>query len=248
MTLPDLSPLQWLACAIAALCIGLSKGGFGGFAMISVLVMANILPARESTGAILPMLIMGDIFAVRMYHKHSDGRLVLGLLPAAVAGVVIGWLLMPHISAETFGKVIGWLIIAFLGFSVVQQWKPNLTRFATEHPLLSLPCGLFAGITTMLANAAGPVMTIYLLARRLPKMVFVGTAAWFFFAINVIKVPFSASLGLINGSSITLNLILAPAVIAGVFTARYFLGKVNQSTFEWIMIALSFAGAVKLIL
>jgi uncharacterized membrane protein YfcA len=88
----------------------------------------------------------------------------------------------------------------------------------------------------------GPVMTIYLLACRLPKLEFVGTAAWFFFAINLLKVPFSASLGLINGASLTLNLLLAPGVVAGIFSGRWLLGMINQSLFEWLMILFSLAG------
>ncbi len=248
MNLPALDPWQWAASALAALCIGLSKGGFGGFAIPAILIMAQILPARASTGAILPMLILGDVFAVRIYNKYSDGRLVVRLLPAAIAGVIAGWLLMPHISAASFGRVIGWLTLGFVAFAIAQQIRPRVTEFATKHPGLSLPFGFLAGVTTMLANAAGPIMTIYLLACRLPKMNFVGTAAWFFFTINLVKVPFSLSLGLINFSSLSLNLALAPVVIAGVFLARALLGKVDQKAFEWLMIAMALAGAIKLVL
>ncbi len=91
-------------------------------------------------------------------------------------------------------------------------------------------------------------MTIYLLACKLPKMEFVGTAAWFFLTVNLVKVPFSTSLGLINGSSLTLNLILAPLVIGGVFAGRWLIKKVNQQVFEWLMILFSLAGAIRLIL
>ena len=100
----------------------------------------------------------------------------------------------------------------------------------------------------MLANAAGAVMTVYLLACRLPKYEFVGTAAWFFFIVNMIKVPFSASLGLINTSSLTLNLLLVPGIVAGVAGGRFFLGKINQQVFEWLMIVFSLAGGLRLIL
>ena len=117
------------------------------------------------------------------------------VLPPALAGIVCGWLLMPHIPAQSFGPLIGWLTIALVVLVLVQKFAPRLMNFAVEHPGIAWPFGWLAGSTTMIANAAGPVMTIYLLACRLPKFEFVGTAAWFFFAINLFKVPFSASSG-----------------------------------------------------
>jgi uncharacterized membrane protein YfcA len=215
--------------------------------MLAILIMARVLPARESTGAILPMLILADIFAVYTYRRHAKGGLVLRMLPPAAAGIVCGWLLMPHIPAQVFSPLIGWLTLALIALVLLQKFAPRLMNLAVEHPGIAWPFGWLAGSTTMIANAAGPVMTIYLLACRLPKFEFVGTAAWFFFAINLLKVPFSASLGLINSASLTLNLWLAPAVIGGLVAGRWMLGKINQAVFEWLMIVFSLLGAVRLI-
>jgi uncharacterized membrane protein YfcA len=245
--MPVLTSSQWLIAALAALSIGLAKAGFGGVGMLAVLLMAQVLPARESTGAILPMLIMADVFAVYIYRQHADGRLVLKLLPPAVLGIVCGWLLMPYIPAEGFDEVIGWLTLVLIVLVILQK-KTHLVRSAAAHPGLAWPFGWLAGVITMLANAAGPVMAMYLLARRLPKLEFVGTAAWFFFVVNVVKVPFSAGLGLINASSLALNACLFPAVVAGIFAGRWLLGKTNQLVFEWLMIVLSLIGALRLIL
>jgi len=117
-----------------------------------------------------------------------------------------------------------------------------------EHPAMAWSAGWAAGVTTMLANAAGAVMTIYLLACRLPKLQFVGTAAWFFLIINVAKLPFSVSLGLINVRSLTLNALLIPGVVLGVILGKFFLGKINQRAFEWMLIAFSLAGGLHLAL
>ena len=241
------SPTAWVLAFAAAACIGLSKTGFGGVGMLSVLLMAQVMPARESTGAVLPMLIVADIFAVWSFRKFTVWRHLVQMLPPAVVGIVTGWLLMPLISARVFGPLIGWLVVVLIVLTIVQKVSGRLSAAAAGHPSIAWPIGWLAGVTTMLANAAGAVMTIYLLACRLRKYEFVGTAAWFFFIVNVIKVPFSASLGLITPHSLLLNAALLPGIVLGVVSGRFLLGKINQEAFEWLMIAFSLAGGVKLI-
>lgn len=245
--MPYLTHAQWLLAILCAICVGMSKGGFSGIGMLAIILMARVLPPRESTGVILPMLILADIFAIFLFRKYADGRLVLRILPPAIVGVICGWLLFSKIEPIYFGPFIGWLTVGLIALVILQKTMPRVINLAAEHPKVAWPLGWLAGITTMLANAAGPVMTSYLLACRLPKMEFVGTAAWFFFAVNVIKIPFSHSLGLINPASLTFNLCLAPAVIAGFFMGRWLLGKVNQEVFDWLMIGLSLLGALRLI-
>ncbi|MCX6969832.1 MAG: sulfite exporter TauE/SafE family protein [Verrucomicrobia bacterium] len=242
------SSWQWACAYAAAVCIGLSKTGFGGVGMVAVLLMAQVMPPRESTGAVLPLLIVADIFAVYTFRRFTVWRHLVKMLPPAVLGIVSGWLLMPHISARFFGPLIGWMVLALVVLTVAQKLSGRLSASAAEHPSIAWPLGWTAGVTTMLANAAGAVMTVYLLACRLPKYEFVGTAAWFFFIVNVIKVPFSASLGLINGPSLWLNFLLIPGIAVGVVAGRFLLGKINQQAFEWLMIVFSLAGGLRLIL
>lgn len=244
---PDLAVQQWLFAALSAACVGMSKSGFGAMAIPGILLMTQIMPARESTGMILPMLILADVFAVHAFRRFTVWRLLIKILPAAVLGVVAGWWLMPHIPAGFFNPVIGWIILVLLLLTILQKSSGRLQKIAADHPAIAWPLGLLAGVSTMLANAAGPAMTVYLLASRLPKYEFVGTAAWFFFFINLIKVPFSASLGLITPQTLFFNLLLAPAVLLGLFSGKLLLGKINQPAFEWILIALSLLGALRLI-
>jgi uncharacterized membrane protein YfcA len=246
--LTDFTAFQWTLAALAALGLGMSKSGFGGMAMIGILLMAQLLPARESTGVILPMLILADVFAVRAFHHHAVWHVLWRIMPAAVAGVLVGWVTMPLIPVGLFAPVIGWVVTALLTLMILQKCSPRLQQIAAEHPVIAWPLGVIAGFITMIANAAGAVMTIYLLACRLPKYEFVGTAAWFFFLINVFKIPFSMSLGLITPQTLTFNAVLAPAVIAGVFLGRYLLGKINQQAFEWLLIAMALAGSLRLAL
>ncbi len=243
----DLSTAQWLFAILSAACVGISKSGFGAMAIPGILLMTQVMPARESTGIILPMLILADIFAVQAFRKFTVWGLLLKILPAAVVGVVLGWWLMPRIPVGFFTPVIGWIIIVLLLLTILQKTSSKLQDIAAGHPAIAWPLGLLAGISTMLANAAGPAMTVYLLAARLPKYEFVGTAAWFFFFINLIKVPFSISLGLITPNTLLFNFMLAPAVLVGLFSGKFLLGKINQTHFEWLLIALSLLGALRLI-
>ncbi len=242
------SPWQWACAYAAAICIGLSKTGFGGIGMVGILLMAQIMPARESTGAVLPLLIVADIFAVCTFGRFTVWRHPVKMLPPAILGIVTGWLIMPRISTAVFGPMIGWVVIGLVALTIAKKLSGKLSAAAVEHPSIAWPLGWTAGVTTMLANAAGAVMTVYLLACRLPKYEFVGTAAWFFLIVNVIKIPFSASMGLINASSLRLNLLLVPGIVAGVIVGRFFLGKLDQQVFEWLMIAFSLAGGLRLIL
>jgi hypothetical protein len=246
--MPGLSPLEFSLLVLAGFCVGMSKGGLGAMAMVAILLFAEILPARESTGAILPVLITADIFALALFRRHFSRGHLIRLLPSAVVGVAIGWWVFPVVPAESFARVIGWISLAMLSLVVVQRVRPELADRVSGHPVTGNLAGVTAGVTTMLANAAGPVTTIYFLACRLPKMQFVGTAVAFYFVINLTKVPFSASLGLITPASLTLNAMLIPAVAAGVFFARWVLGKINQPVFETLMIAFSALGAIRLVM
>jgi uncharacterized membrane protein YfcA len=107
--------------------------------------------------------------------------------------------------------------------------------------------GVFAGFTTQMANAAGPVMILYLLAMRLPKMHFLGTSAVYFFALNLFKLPFMIQLGLIDGGSLVVNAWLAPAVLAGSIVGRLVASRVPQKLFERLALGLTFVAALKLL-
>ncbi len=242
----DYSTSQWAFALLAAICLGMSKAGLGAMAVAGILLMANVFPVRESTGVILPMLIVADVFAVWTFHRFTVWRIMGKLLAPTIAGVVIGWWIMPEIPHELFSKIIAAVIICLLGLSVAQKLSSRLQVIAGDHPAIALPLGMLAGITTMLANAAGAVVTVYLLACRLPKYEFVGTAAWFFLIVNVLKVPFSASLGLITPTTLAFNAVLIPAIVAGLYFGKWLLGKINQQTFEWLLIGLSFLGCLRL--
>lgn len=242
-----IEPWQWGLLYFAALISGFSKTGIPGLGILAVGIYANVLPARMATGVVLPLLIFADIFAFVVYRKNLEWKRVGRLLPWALGGLVLGWLALGRVDDRQTARLVGGIIAAMLGLHLWRRWQ-NPAAVAAHAPAWFGPMmGLLAGLTTMIANAAGPVMVLYLLAMRLGKLEFLGTGAAFFLLINWIKVPFIAQLGLINASSLTLNLWLLPAVAVGALLGRPVVERVNQHVFEQAALALTAAAAVKLL-
>jgi uncharacterized protein len=242
----SLASWQWIIGVACALMVGLSKTGLPGLGILFVPLFAMVLPARLSTGAMLPLLIVGDIFAVSWYRRHAVWRHLVKLLPWAFAGIVIGFFAMGALNDRLLRPLIGAIVIVLLGISF---WRDTVKKGQSPVPTawwFAALLGLIAGMTTMLANAGGPVMMVFLLAMRLPKDEFLGTSAWFFAIVNLIKVPFSAGLGLITPSTLLLDACLAAGVIAGsligVWTAR----KLPERAFSVVVQVMALGSAVLL--
>ncbi len=247
--MPDLThPANWAIALAAAVCVGMAKTGFGGLGIVSVLLFAQLFPAKASTGALLPLMIFGDLLGVSLYRRHASWPELWRLLPATFAGIVCGWWAMPRIPDSDFGRFLGWFILGLMTLTVLQRRFPKVLLTAADHPLLGLLAGWSTGVATMLANAAGAITAFYFLARRMDKLTFVGTAAWFFLVVNLSKVPFSVQLGLMTGASLKFDLLLLPAVVAGGIAGRLLLRSVPQRLFEWITIGMATAAAIRLIL
>jgi uncharacterized protein len=249
LSLPPLhfSSLGWLAVIGGAFGIGLNKGGLTGLGILPVLLFAVVFQARESTGFVLPLLIVGDICAIIIYRRVVIWKVFWTLLPPALAGIVIGYFLMGRISESAFGPLIGWIIIALIALQFLRSALGEKLDHIFESHGFGLGMGVLTGITTMIANAAGPVANLYFLSVRLPKWNLIGTSAWLFFVINLSKVPFSANLGLTNAYSLTLALVLAPLVLTGFFTGRYIAAYLPQKIFERFLLACTAVGALRLV-
>jgi uncharacterized membrane protein YfcA len=239
---------QWALLAVGAFCSGLSKTGIAGLGVLVVACFANALPARESTGALLPLLICGDVFGVAFFRKHADWKQLWKLFPWVVAGVVLGFLMLGRVSNQQVQRIISVILLVMVG---LHTWRSRQTGdFAARLPHATWfagLCGVLAGFTTMVANAAGPVMILYLLAVGLPKLVFVGTSAWFFMLVNLFKVPFSLKLGLITPSSLVLDAVLLIPMIPGALLGPLLLKKMNQQAFETMALVLTILAAIRLL-
>lgn len=236
---------EWGLAIVAALIVGISKAGIGGLGMLAVAIFAQLMPAKQATGMVLPLLCIGDLVAAASYRQHAKWKHIWRLFPWTAAGVVLGYFALDLVNERQAKLLIGGIVLSLVVMHVIRR------RFAgheTEHGSWFPPTiGVLAGFTTLVANAAGPLMAVYMLAMRLPKMDFVGTGAVFFLLLNFFKVPFMLHLGLINGDSFTLNLLLAPLVVAGAWFGRKLVMKIEQRSFENIALALSVIAGLKLL-
>ena len=243
-------PLQWICAVLGALMVGISKAGITGLSLLSIALFVHVFPSsKQASGLILPLLIFGDIVAVLSYRTHTQWRYLWKLLPWTAAGVVLGYFALGHISDKAVRIMIGAIIVflCLLGYGRRYLRAETQETTLTRHWALGAALGVTAGFITLVANAAGPLMAIYLVAMRLPKLQFVGTAAVFFMALNLFKVPFMVELGLITAQSFEFNLMLAPAVLLGAFVGRWLLIRINQQLFETLVLALSGIAGVLLI-
>jgi uncharacterized protein len=236
---------EWFLAVTGALLVGVAKTGITGLSLLFVSIFASIMPARRSTGVVLPLLLVGDVIAVLSFRKHAQWGHVWRLFPWAAAGVIAGAVAIGHMNERQTRVAIGAIVVSLSVLHLVRRARPGEPKAegaAWFAPLI----GMLAGFTTIVSNAAGPLMVIYLLAMRLPKMEYMGTGAVFFLMLNLFKAPFMIWLGLITPASLLLNAELAPAVIAGTLLGRWLLGKINQRIFENIALALTLVAGAKM--
>jgi uncharacterized protein len=242
----NLSGIQWILIIICALFIGFSKTGLSGTGILIVPIMAGIFGGKASSGIVLPMLVFADFIAVGKYKNHAEWKYILKLLPWAFLGIILGLLTGNFIDDSIFKKIIGIIIIICL---IIMSWMLSHKEnpFIPSKWYITTILGLLSGFSTMIGNAAGPIMTIYLLSIGLPKFAFIGTCAWFFMIINLIKLPFQIIFW--NGITIqtlTLNMILIPAIIFGAFIGILAVKNIPEKPFKIIIIVLTVISAFKL--
>ena len=242
----ELTTTQWLLLAAGAFVTGLSKGGIAGLGVLAVACFANALPARGSTGALLPLLIAADVFGVTFYRKHADWPKLWRLFPWAAGGVGLGFYAMGHVNDRQVARLIGGILLVMVALHVGRQRQANGTNLPHTWWFAGIT-GVLAGFTTMVANAAGPVMVMFLLAAGLPKLEFLGTMAWFFLVVNCFKVPFSAGLGLINVASLRLDAWLLIAMVPGALLGPVIVKHIHQRAFEWLALVLTVIAAIRLL-
>jgi len=210
-----MAPYEWGLIILCSILIGISKSGISGAGIVVVPVFAGIFGARPSTGILLPMLVVADIIAVIYYNRHAQWKYLLRLLPWTIAGIVLGVWVGDNVNDKAFKTMISVIIFACLALMVWQDVRKRKIK-VPETWWFSGLTGLIGGFATMIGNAAGPIMSVYLLSMHLPKNHYIGTAAWFFLIINVFKIPFHYLIwNTIDQQTIVFNASMIPIIALG---------------------------------
>ncbi len=227
------TPTEWAVLGLAALLIGMSKTGIQGVSLLAIPLMAIIFGAKPSTGLILPILCFADLIAVLYYRRTAEWKYIVRLLPSALGGFVIALLVDKVLPATEFKHLMGACLLIILIVMLWTDWKGKENTLSDHWWYASL-FGLMGGFTTMIGNAAGPVMAVYLLSVKLPKYTFVGTNAWFFLVINYLKLPIQAfAWGNITYSTLLLDACVIPFVLVGGILGIVLVKKLPEKGFRY---------------
>ena len=232
--MPHLAPWRWLLGIFSAFMIGVAKTGVPGVGtMVAPLMVLMVGDARLATAWTLPILSTADIFAVAYWRRHAEARQLLSLIPWVLAGIAAGAAAL-SLNEAILRKIIGGIILAMV---LLHLWR----RFSTTARVAGNPAfyGICTGFATTVASAAGPVMNLYLLSRKLPKEKFLATGAWFFFVVNLLKSPVYAWYHLYSWESWTFDLLMVPAVLAGALAGQWLVRHMSQVVFEGLVIVLT---------
>ncbi|MCR2824869.1 TSUP family transporter [Microbacterium sp. zg.Y909] len=240
----DLPAYAWPLLALGAVIVGVSKTALPGSATLAVAVFAALLPARTSTAALLVLLIVGDALALALYRRHADWRSLWRLAPAVAVGIAVGALFLARADDVLVRRGIGAVLILLVVVTLVLR-RTRVRAPGGRAALVGY--GALGGFTTMVANAGGPVMSLYFLAARFDVRSFLGTAAWFFAIVNVAKLPIVVGLGLLTAPVLWLDLLLVPAVLAGGLLGRVIAGRMTQRFFDGAVLLLTAVTALWLL-
>lgn len=244
----QINAFEWAIIMACGMLIGMSKVGVPGVSMIVVPALAFIFGAKPSTGVLLPILMMADIFGVAYYRRHADWPKVLKVLPWAVVGVLIALWVGNHVNNEQFKNLIAILIFLSIGLMLWQD-KRKGTRFFPDKWWFAASMGILGGFATMIGNVAGPVFAIYLLAMHLPKNNFIGTGAWFFLIINISKFPLQMFIwNNISLQTLTVDLIALPAIAIGAVLGFKLVKIIPEQTYRGFVILITVISAFLLLL
>ncbi|MGB5820195.1 MAG: sulfite exporter TauE/SafE family protein [Saonia sp.] len=243
----DISTTSWFLAFTASFVLGISKSGIKGIAIIIVTLMALAFGAKESTGLIVPLLVLGDIFAVAYYNRHTQWKYIIRFLPWMMFGVVVGALIGKDLPERIFK--IGMAGIILTSVILMYWWDRRQSKTVPTHWTFAGFMGIMAGITTMIGNLAGAFSNIFFLAMRLPKNEFIGTAAWLFLFINLFKLPFHIFVWkTISVETLMINLKLLPGILIGLFIGFRLVKIIREGFYRKMILMLTAIGALLILL
>lgn len=241
------TPVQWLLMLLAACCIGMGKAGLKGVDGLGVIIMAIAFGTKLSTGIVLPLLCMGDIAAVKFYHRHAQWGHFWKLVPWIVIGILAGVYFGKDMNEALFRKI---MVVTIVITIIVVLWMEIKTSFhIPESRLFSAGTGLIAGFTTMIGNLAGAFANLYFLAMRVPKNDFIGTTAWLFLCINLFKLPFQIFYWKnIDLTSFLTDLLVVPLLALGFYGGILIVRNIKELHYRRLVLLLTLVGCVVMLL
>ena len=246
---PGMTAFQLVILVVSALLVGVNKSGIPGLGMLPVILLAVAFEQDPgfATGVMLLMICAGDIFAVSYYRRTADWKIVVRLLPYTMLGLALGFVTLRYLAGpENLRIMIGWIILLLAAVHLV---RVAFFKHAAVpgHWAFSAAVGLTAGFTTQVANAAGPVMALYLLSMKLPKARYVGTCAWFFMIMNWTKLPVFCFEGRVTGAALYAVLPMLPLILLGAVLGVLFVKRAPQRFFEIVIEIIVIVSAVRLL-
>ena len=234
--------LQFILLLSVALFIGMSKTGVHGAGMLAVPLLANIFGGQLSSGVMLPMLVLADVFGVWYYHRHASWFHLKILFPWSAVGVVMGTVVGNYIDDKIFKIIMALIIVASV---VVMLWLERGHKEEVPHnKTFGVASGVLGGFTSMVGNLAGTVMAVYFLSMRLPKNAFIGTTAWFFMATNWFKVPFHVfAWHTIDINTFLLDFSTLPMILLGAYLGIVIVKRLSEKTYRWFIIVMTLIAA-----
>ena len=244
----NLNVFQWSIILLSGMLIGMSKVGVPGVSMIVVPVLAFIFGAKQSTGVLLPILMMADIFGVAYYRRHANWNHLIKVIPWAVVGLLLALWVGKLVNDNQFKNLIAILVFLSIGLMLWQDKRKGKNLFPDKW-WFAATMGILGGFATMIGNVAGPVFAIYLLAMHLPKNSFIGTSAWFFMIINFTKFPLQLFVwNNIHTETLTIDLITLPAIAIGAFLGFKVVKIIPEHAYRGFVIVITAISAFLLLL
>ncbi len=225
----------------------MSKAGLKGMGILIVTLMALVYEAKASTGILLPLLITADIIAVVYYRRSVRWEYLWRFLPWMVMGVLVGVFVGKDLPEDLFKK--GMAAIILLSVVIMFAWERYDKSKVPDQMWFAGTMGFAAGFTTMIGNLAGAFSNIFFLASRIPKVEFIGTAAWLFFFINLFKLPFHIwSWQTIDPATLWIDLTLLPGIFIGFFIGLKVVDKFKENQFRKFILLMTAIGAVVMLI
>ena len=239
---------QWSVLSVTVIAItiflyGVSKTAMPVAGVLAGPLLAAVLTPTVASAFALPLLLVGDLYALALYRSNVDWRLILRLIPGVLAGLLATAFLFSVLTATALSRILGVLILVSVILEIARKARNLSSELPADAPLVrsvkATFFGVLAGMTSMAANAGGTAMSLYLINMRVSPFTFMGTSAWFFFFINISKVPILINLDLLTGETLAAGVWFIPVIVAGAAVGSFIFGYMSREWFYWIALVLS---------